>query len=330
MIEHNIYKEFVQLTSFRQFNMLQVGLLSTIKELVASDAIYLYQLQHDDTDAHWLLQHPDTDTAIQTDHLETLSLFSDQLLRGKPFCWNTITRPTCSFLPVHREAALIAVIGIECEPMTQITQDQVRALLCIYANQLFWLERCSLDPLTQLFNRHVFAERTAELLLCNDPTKTQRKNDSLAQGDYYLAIIDIDHFKDVNDNYGHLFGDEVLVHLANLMRDFFRANDWLFRFGGEEFVVVVGNLTETDAVKLFSRFCHKVADKHFPQLGQLTVSLGFTHFNRTVPAQVAIGHADQALYYVKDNGRNNSACFEALVAQNKLKSIENYGDVDLF
>ena len=85
---------------------------------------------------------------------------------------------------------------------------------------------------------------------------------------YWLGVIDVDHFKRVNDNFGHLIGDEVLLLLSRLMRTCFRFHDRLYRFGGEEFVAVIRCESEDDALQAFERLRQACEQYNFPQVGQ--------------------------------------------------------------
>jgi diguanylate cyclase (GGDEF)-like protein len=134
----------------------------------------------------------------------------------------------------------------------------------------------------------------------------------------WLCVVDIDHFKRVNDSFGHLFGDEVLLRMGELMRKTFRGGDRLFRFGGEEFVVILNAADETLAATSFNRFRASVEKHEFPQVGQVTCSIGFTAVsNMDVPTDV-VGRADEALYFAKENGRNQVCCYERLVAEGAI------------
>ena len=145
----------------------------------------------------------------------------------------------------------------------------------------------------------------------------------------WLAVVDIDHFKQVNDRFGHLYGDEVLILVANILRSSFRSHDRIFRFGGEEFVVLLRNTTLSKAHKVFNRFREAVQEYHFPQVGNVTVSLGFVGTSRGSPVEI-LGQADQALYYAKEHGRNQVCFYEDLVATGALATKVANDDVELF
>ena len=92
---------------------------------------------------------------------------------------------------------------------------------------------------------------------------------------HWLAVSDIDFFKRVNDDFGHLYGDEVLLLMANIMRETFRGTDILFRFGGEEFVIVLRSTNQQGAHQALERFRITVEEYDFPQVGNVTISIGY-------------------------------------------------------
>ena len=143
-------------------------------------------------------------------------------------------------------------------------------------------------------------------------------------------MIDIDHFKQVNDRYGHLFGDEMLILLADTMRRSFRRRDKLFRFGGEEFVVILRHAGEQRAQQVFERFRLAVMDREFPQLGRMTVSIGYTRIRAFDTPSNLIGRADEALYYAKRHGRNQLRCYEVLAETGHVAARVMNTEAELF
>ena len=89
---------------------------------------------------------------------------------------------------------------------------------------------------------------------------------------FWLAMVDIDHFKQVNDNFGHLIGDEVLLLVAQLLKGSFRAHDRVYRFGGEEFIVVLRCDNHEAAAAALERFRLRMEANDFPQAGRITAS----------------------------------------------------------
>ncbi len=214
--------------------------------------------------------------------------------------------------------AILVVQGISFEPMNKKIWQQ---MLASYTHIHRILYSGEIDPLTNLMNRASF-----DSLL--NQTITEKK---LSPENSYFALMDIDFFKKINDNFGHLYGDEVLILLARAMAESFRSNDWLFRYGGEEFAVVLHHLDHDEAISSLERFRRKIEETNFPQVGQVTISIGFSAIVAHEPSSSLIDRADQALYYVKNNGRNQTLCYEDLVKQGVLgQTVQETGDIELF
>lgn len=127
-----------------------------------------------------------------------------------------------------------------------------------------------------------------------------------------------------------MIGDEVLLLLSRLMQDAFRDGDLLFRFGGEEFVGVFSCAEEHDIVMLLDRFKEALAAYVFPQVGQVTISIGCSKMALNVLPNTVLEHADEALYYAKEHGRNQICYYETLIAQGFLKDSMITGEIELF
>ncbi len=191
-----------------------------------------------------------------------------------------------------------------------------------YQNQLDLLDYAELDTLTKLLNRKTFDENFDRFLMragkASSITADRRLDVENEERFSWLAVVDIDHFKRVNDRFGHLFGDEVLLRVAELMKKSFRHCDKLFRFGGEEFVVLLRHVTARDASKIFDRFRAEVEAYEFPQVGCVTASAGYARIDPTQAPGEILGHADEALYYSKNHGRNQVRCYETLLAEGAI------------
>ncbi len=213
-------------------------------------------------------------------------------------------------------------------PYSSHTRDIIEGILGVYRNYQSLLDYSERDSLTGLLNRKTFDEKFSKLVSggASDDEKTEhidhidheRRHQTEAQ-QQWLAVVDIDHFKRVNDQFGHLYGDEVLILVANLLRLSFRTQDRVFRFGGEEFVILLRSTTREDAHRIFERFRVNVEKHEFPQVGQVTVSLGFVAISPSETPVVILGHADQALYYAKANGRNRVCNYEDLLLGGSLQ-----------
>lgn len=207
----------------------------------------------------------------------------------------------------------------------QDTIELFRQLLSIFKNQVILHDSKERDVLTKLPNRQSFDTR---LLQVCEHYQRHPVTDKNYQKSSWIALLDIDHFKHVNDNFGHLYGDEVLLIFSQLMEKCFRYNDFLFRFGGEEFVVIL-NLTDMDGAEhTFNRFRETVANYHFPTVGRITVSIGITHIDSMCMPTTLLDRADKALYYAKESGRNKVVIYEN--TDTLIKNADANDDIELF
>ncbi len=155
------------------------------------------------------------------------------------------------------------------------------------------------DSLTGLLNRREIL-RLAEQEL----TRARRQGSPVA-----LLMLDLDHFKSINDRFGHPAGDDVLRHVAELMTHAIRQTDQVARFGGEEFVVLLPDTSEANALHLASKLRQKLADTPVANLGTpVTVSIGLACMaaGSSLSLDALIQHADEALYQAKNEGRNRT------------------------
>jgi len=199
------------------------------------------------------------------------------------------------------------------------------AILEVYGNQYELLVKNQVDKLTGLFNRQLLDEKISRLSVSQE-IADRRKNEPVRM----IVIVDIDHFKGINDKFGHLYGDEVLVLISHMMKQAFRTDDWLFRYGGEELLIFLNNIDVGHARSAINRFLLQVENYEFPQIGRATVSCGFTLYDSTQDFSVIFDRADKALYYSKNNGRTQASFYEDLVADNKIETVERKNIIDLF
>ena len=207
--------------------------------------------------------------------------------------------------------------------------------LGLYRNYLNILDYSERDTLTGMLNRKTFDDNLGKLLAGLTPSggngSSLPARRAVECGRHWLAVIDVDHFKRINDHYGHLYGDEVLLLLARIMQQSFRHQDKLFRFGGEEFVVTLRAASEDEVRTALERFRSTVEKHHFPQVGQVTVSAGYTLISTSDTIPEIVGRADEALYVAKENGRNQIASYEAALSSGKIVSREKPdNDIELF
>ena len=183
------------------------------------------------------------------------------------------------------------------------------------------LEELSIrDSLTGLYNyRHL------QTCLDDEINRSRRYDHS-----FFILMIDADHFKDVNDTYGHLFGDHVLKKLGDLITGELRSTDRLFRYGGEEFLVIMNEISKSEVVKVVNRQMAAIRNHTFiyeDQKAKVTVSMGGAFFPEDAQDKVRlVKEADQALYRAKEAGRDRfECCFElpVEVSEQSLEQLKN-------
>lgn len=230
--------------------------------------------------------------------------------------------------PVESSNEFVGFLSLDIqEPgFTDKQREMIRAYLDLFDVHFNMLKKYRSDALTGLMNRGAFDEMMFQLVL------NARRN--IHQDDIKrptLALLDIDFFKRINDNFGHVYGDEVLLLFAQIMRKSFRHFDWLFRYGGEEFAVILHNIQHEDVPYVLERFRRKVEEYNFPQVGKVTVSIGAVEIKPGDAVPVILDKADKALYFSKNNGRNQTHLYDALVQEGLLEEETiKTGAIDLF
>jgi diguanylate cyclase len=165
------------------------------------------------------------------------------------------------------------------------------------------------DPLTGLYNRKALNQRMESLL-----ETTQEKQ----RAPFCVLMLDIDHFKRFNDQFGHIIGDEVIRRVGVAMKELVREQDFPARFGGEEFTVVLPATPMSDAVKIAQTINQAVAKLTLvrrstkERLPNITISVGAAEARHEDSCETLLERADQALYLAKEGGRNRVATEEEI------------------
>ncbi|WP_169337246.1 GGDEF domain-containing protein [Psychromonas ossibalaenae] len=204
----------------------------------------------------------------------------------------------------------------------------VHGLLQIYCNYLELIAVTNRDKLTGLLNRETLESEITRLLIKNSPPCTSsvppHQHDKLDTRHYngkqkdWLCVLDIDHFKDINDNYGHIYGDEILILVSRLLEQSVRDIDKVFRFGGEEFVLIVKASDQQDAQTAFERIRKVIESHRYAKIEKLTVSIGAKQITEENDPREVIIKADTALYYAKHHGRNQVHIYEDLLSAGEI------------
>jgi len=345
-MEHKILSMVADITQQSDVDSLNQSLLVAIAELITCNSIALYQtIQEDDERLEEFLrldvsasrqrffchQWQTERHIITTDHHLTACLE-----QGKTAHYQE-NATYFSLFPIISDGKILFSMKISSSETLQGHLLLIKNLLKIYQNYLFILNESERDKLTGIFNRRTFDKKLTHLLTrqrdhqqeYRPPQQQHRKVQQECSA--WLAILDIDFFKRVNDDYGHLYGDEVLLLLSQQMKTFFRSSDLLFRFGGEEFVIVLEPIPEEMAEQTLERFRHTIEQFQFPAVGNITISIGFAKIGANDYPPNVIEQADKALYYAKEHGRNAVYGYQLLIDTNLLQlPPQEEGSVDLF
>ncbi|MET0091571.1 MAG: GGDEF domain-containing protein [Candidatus Thiodiazotropha sp.] len=206
----------------------------------------------------------------------------------------------------------------------------ILGFLRVYSNFYHTLDQARRDKLTALLNRETLEQEISQVLtLINkkapvnseiEPFVEHNKRKQKHGMSYWLGVLDIDHFKLINDTFGHLYGDEILILVARLMEKCVRKYDLIFRYGGEEFVILIKSEDINEAKCIFDRI-RKVIERHqYAKVKRVTVSIGVTQIEKQTGPSEAFSEADTALYFAKSHGRNRVCMYKELIRKKLIKS----------
>jgi diguanylate cyclase (GGDEF)-like protein len=343
--QEKLLQSIIKITSQCDQDSLEFNLVSALAELMPIRHASLYRCINEDID--YLIEETIC-LDFQKNNLFELKQFRQreiriiettekllQCIQTKKSYWSD--HGTWFLAPIMRGNTVAGVILLESDQKLSGYHSLFNDVIRIYENYLFVLIEGELDTLTGLRNRRTFDKQLGKLLKTNDiaghkkikSNSDDERRQLIQESANWLVSIDIDHFKRINDNFGHLYGDEVLLLLSQLMKKIFRDTDLLFRFGGEEFVIILTSTTEKNAFLALERFRKMIADYNFPQIKQVTLSIGYAQINSDDFPVTILDKADKALYFAKQHGRNLVCCYENLISQGKLQDIITH-ETELF
>lgn len=233
------------------------------------------------------------------------------------------TRLPCShvIVGIHRPDSRLAWLSVNSQPLLRPGETEPYAVVSSLTDiterkqaEEALHEMATRDPLTNLFNRREM------MRILNDETGRFRRYGHPAS----IVMLDVDHFKRVNDIYGHQIGDEVLQWVAKVFQESLRETDHAVRYGGEEFAAILPDTGAVGAMQVAERLRRGIATKPFTSIKAtgdeieipVTISLGIAEIAGTVDglsaAEALIAKADKALYQAKRSGRNQTVSFDQL------------------
>lgn len=351
-MDDKIFESIVEMTKNRDSDEFGVSIVVSIAELIPDSIVGLFScIEHpkpyfkelsvlsiernelDESNYQWDMSLPIGTKKYIEENFELLNELSS---------YETDDDYCHVFFPIIIDKKVVFGINISSKlPITEYL-NSILAIIKVCQNFYAILASSEKDSLTGLYNRKTYDQKLSTLLQkqqnnqLNNLTWGKSRNSGAdlrnlnTQSSTWLAVIDIDFFKKINDRYGHLYGDEVLLLLSQLMQQSFRQNDLLFRFGGEEFVIIFEPISEEQAHYVLDKFRQLVANYDFPMVGKVTISIGYAKVNQSDHPKSVFDNADKALYYSKENGRNCLNNYEKLLNNSLINSRIEEGDIELF
>jgi diguanylate cyclase (GGDEF)-like protein len=262
-------------------------------------------IMHSDSKFNWSNYLPNGNTVYNLLGEEVSKLYSEETYKAETFISKKLN------VSFQNRLFLILQVSIDTENWeNSVLNDKITKLsillfsLSVLASIVLYFmmkeievskRLANLDKLTGIYNRRVLDNRFKELMEISIKKATPLS----------FIIIDVDHFKRVNDTYGHQVGDKVLIELSEILMTNTRNSDTVGRWGGEEFVIIASDTDLNRAISVAERVRFAVESHNFTDAGKVTASIGLTELrgvNDTMEAMVE--RADSSLYQAKESGRN--------------------------
>lgn len=329
MSDGNIILNYiVSITESRDIEILEMSLLRTIFEVCPCKRVYLFKAATDKPSERIISGYGSDGYSSSYDlepDADFLKLAENFIIDPEQFQkLYPDNNSTYIIIPVDILSNQIGFIAVEKPEVRAFNIQILIGLVKIYQNYVSILLDNQTDTLTGILNRKTFDDRIMKLI---EIKKRQKKETGSQLNErrsgnpdrFWLGIFDIDDFKKVNDTFGHIYGDEILILISRIIQKVFRTSDMKFRFGGEEFIIVMKADNSEDAFTVFERLRNEVANYTFPQTGRITISTGIVEITGSETPSVFVGQADNALYFAKHNGKNMTCIYSDLVEQGLIK-----------
>lgn len=346
------------LTEQRDRGALDIALTDVLMDLLKPFSVAVYIVVREATDQRWLplttLHQGRAVEVCDPMHSDFHLLTRLQDVPQRWHCLSTDSQVTvesaekpgtfviCLPLLSDSRTEEAGVIELHSEAgLTAQQQEFVKRVLRVYRNMHRMFMYSERDALTGLLNRKSFddtfyktlreeSRRLADKPLSGAPPSGVSMRRGAPGERFWLAMVDVDHFKQVNDQYGHQIGDEVLILVGRILKSTFRGYDRIYRFGGEEFVILLRSPDHLSAMQAIERLRGNLEQYQFPQVGRVTASVGLSEIQTGDSPGAACERADQAVYFAKRNGRNRVCSYIDLVQNGLLQTDVKVGGVELF
>ncbi len=336
--EQSIITSLVELTRMRDQDAIRSKLMSALQEISDVSWLVLCRMEREqesptiEVTSH--IPNPSPDKVARHFPVELfgrVELFEGCRESGNPVWVRDLENYQSIIFQLPNSSRHHEFVVAFNEQVDERTERIISSVLDLYDNFLGLVIENTQDPLTRLYNRGAFDIDLPATLLRINEFDERRGQPRPQQKRHFLAMMDLDHFKCINDTFGHLYGDEVILIFSSILREQMGDFDRIYRYGGEEFAVILQDTTRDEAETLMEGLRRAVEDYEFPQVGQVTVSIGVAELkNNHLPSSL-LDFADQALYHSKDSGRNRVSFFEDMAqAQVEPEAAPGVDEDDIF
>jgi diguanylate cyclase (GGDEF)-like protein len=262
------------------------------------------------------------------------------------FAWAGEDGPRITYLPLFNDSRNSEEGVVEVHSGGPLTHDQtltIAAMLHVFRNMYNLLAYSDRDALTGLLNRKAlddtFYSAVLEEMDAGLDSRSQALAAPVAPGqerrhrvppNYWLGTVSVDNFPILSDQHGHLIGEEVLLLVARILNNTFRTYDRIYRFGGDQFAVLMHCPDEALVLAAFERFRVNMEKFNFPQVGRVTACAGFTRVSADDSPSTALERAERAVDYAQHHGYNKVFSHGDLVRKGFFEAGTKTGAVDLF
>lgn len=187
-----------------------------------------------------------------------------------------------------------------CNILIKFQEEKTQIIASGYAKQIDMQKRLNKDQKTGLYGATIFTNQLANMV----------KQSNLTNASLALAIIDIDDFKRINDTYGHLKGDQVILRLCELMKNNYKSNTFISRFGGEEFAIIISGNDTKNAADFLDKLRTEFQNQTYDFMNEiLTISIGIAFWKPGWTSTELFENADAAMYDAKNSGKNKTTVY---------------------
>lgn len=355
----SLTEHIIKLTDHRDRDLLELTLAKAMVKLLPIDRVVVARVLSEEGVKRWLdiatldargggkVQDPlrvefDQLPLLEDDRYRMRCLLERGLVEH---AWAGENGPRISFIPLFLDSRNDEEGVIEVHSGASLTHAQLEVigdLHHVFINMYNLLAYSDRDALTGLLNRkslddtfyHAVLDELGELENADKvrevvvaPGQERRHR---VPPNYWLGSISVDDFGVISDKHGHLIAEEVLLLVARIMNNTFRTYDRLYRFGGEQFGVLMHCPDEALVLAAFERFRANVEKFNFPQVGRVTASAGFTRITADDSPNTALERAERAVDYAQHHGKNQVFSHPELMRRGLSIDASKVGEIDVF